>query len=150
MGSTSTFGAALGVLGSKLSILTGSPAAYVEIANASDITLPTKAEVVDVTNFGDLWRRRFATLLDMGDITFKVFFRPDEPTHNNDTSSTVSGLRYLMINQILSTFKLTYPNTAADTDVFPAFVTNVSVTGKVGGVWEGSITLSNNGAPTLA
>lgn len=150
MSSTSTLGAALGVLGTQLSILTGSPAAYVQIANATDISLPTKANTVEVTNFGDLWVRRFATLLDMGNITFKVYFIPNEPTHDNVTSSTASGLRYLMINQVLTTFKLTYPNAAASVDTFPAYVTDVTVTGKVGGVWEGAVTLSNNGAPTLA
>ena len=43
-----------------------------------------------------------------------------------------------------------YPDTGASSDSFPAYVTGVSVTGKVGNVFEGSIELSNSGAPTLA
>jgi hypothetical protein len=131
-------------------VQTGSPAGYVTILNASDVTLPAKANIVETTNFGDAWVRRFPTLLDMGNITFKVFFIPTEPTHDNATSSTASGLRYLMLNKVLSNFKLLYPDTGASSDTFPAYVTEVSITGKVNGVFEGSITLSNSGPPTLA
>lgn len=149
MPSTSVFGAQLGTEGLLIQVLTGSPAVPVTIANASDVTLPTVANTVETTNFGDAWIRRFPTLLDMGKITFKVYFIPTEPTHDNQTSNAASGLRYLMINKILSTFKLVYPDTGASTDSFPAYVTSVSITGKVGGVFEGTIELSNNGAPTL-
>lgn len=147
---TSPVGAALGVLGTLLQVQTGSPAAFYTIANCSDLTLPTKANTVEVTNFGDTWIRRFPTLLDMGDITFNVFFIPTDITHANTTSNTASGLRYLMLHQTLSTFKLVYPDTGASSDSFPAYVTDVSISGKVGDVYKGSIKLSNNGAPTLA
>jgi|SRR5215472_1670857 len=150
MPQTSVFGAQLGTEGLLIQVQTGSPATFVTIANASDVTLPTIANTVETTNFGDAWIRRFPTLLDMGKITFKVYFIPTEPTHDNQTSSSASGLRYLMLNKVLSTFKLTYPDTGASTDTFPAYVTSVSLTGKVGGVFEGTIELSNNGAPTLA
>ncbi len=73
-----------------------------------------------------------------------------EPTHNNTIASTTTGLRYLMLNKILTTFKLVYPDGSSTSDTFPAYVTDVSVSGKVGGVFEGAIELSNNGAPTLA
>jgi hypothetical protein len=148
MPTTSSFGAQLGTEGTLLQALIGSPAAYMTIANATDWTMPMKSNTVETTNFGDNWVRRFPTLLDMGAITFKVYFIPLEPTHNNTAASTTTGLRYLLINRILTTFKLVYPDGSNTSDAFPAYVTDVSISGKVGAVFEGSITLSNNGAPT--
>ncbi len=150
MPSTSTFGAQLGTEGVLIQANTGSPAAFATICNAYDWTMPTKANTVETTNFGDAWIRRFPTLLDMGNITFKVYFIPLEPTHNNTAASTTTGLRYLMINKVLTTFKIVYPDGSASSDSFPAYVTDVSIDGKVGDVFHGSIQLSNNGAPTLA
>jgi hypothetical protein len=150
MPTVSTFGAQLGTEGVLIQANIGSPAAFMTIANAFDWTMPTKANTVETTNFGDSWVRRFPTLLDMGNIQFKVYFLPLEPTHNNTAASTTTGLRYLMLNRILTNFKIVYPDGSASSDTFPAYVTDVSITGKVGGVFEGAITLSNNGAPTLA
>lgn len=147
---TSAFGAQLGTEGLLIQVQTGSPATYVTICNASDVTLPATANTVETTNFGDAWVRRFPTLLDMGKITFKVFFIPTEPTHDNVSNNTASGLRYLMLNKVLSSFKLVYPDSGTSSDTFPAYVTSVSITGKVNGVFEGAIELSNSGQPTLA
>ncbi len=149
MPTVSTFGAQLGTQGVLIQANIGSPAAFATIANAYDWTMPTKSNTMETTNFGDAWVRRFPTLLDMGNISFKVYFVPLEPTHNNTAASTTTGLRYLMINKILTTFKIVYPDGSSDSDTFPAYVTDVSITGKVGSVFEGTIQLSNNGAPTL-
>ncbi len=150
MPTTSTFGAQLGTEGLLIQANIGSPAAFMTIANAYDLTLPTKANTVETTNFGDAWIRRFPTLLDMGNITFKVYFIFLEATHNNTAASTTTGLRYLMLNKILTNFKIVYPDGSASSDIFPAYVTDVSIDAKVGDVIHGSIQLSNNGAPTLA
>ncbi len=150
MPTTSTFGAQLGTEGLLIQANIGSPAAFTTVCNAYDLTLPTKANTVETTNFGDAWIRRFPTLLDMGNITFKVYFIPLEPTHNNTAASSTTGLRYLMINKILTNFKIVYPDGSLSSDIFPAYVTDVSIDAKVGDVVHGSIQLSNNGAPTLA
>ena len=68
-----------------------------------------------------------------------------EPTHAN----VANGLRYIMINRELRDFKILYPDAATSSDVIPAYVTSFQVTGKVGNVYEGEITLTNDGAPTL-
>jgi hypothetical protein len=148
MPSTSTFGAQLGTQGVLIQANIGSPAGFATIANATDWAMPMKSNTVETTNFGDAWIRRFPTLLDMGNITFKVYFIPLEPTHNNTIASTTTGLRYLLINKILTTFKIVYPDGSNTSDVFPAYVTDMAIDGKVGDVFHGSITLSNNGAPT--
>ncbi len=148
MPATSSFGAQLGTQGVLIQMAIGSPAAFATIANAYDWTMPMKSNTMETTNFGDSWVRRFPTLLDMGNISFKVYFVPLEPTHNNTIASTTTGLRYLMLNKILVSTKIVYPDGSNTSDVFPAYVTDFSITGKVGSVFEGTIQLSNNGAPT--
>jgi hypothetical protein len=143
MPTTSTLGPALGVLG--LEILFGSPATAI-VCNVEDIDLPTSAKTVEVTNVGDTWTRRFPTLLDMGKITFKIYWIPTEATHKN----AAGGLRYALITQALTTFKILYPDTPGSFDTFPGYITNFHVTGKVGDVFHAAIEVSNSGAPTLA
>lgn len=148
---TSGVGAGLSFTGFQLQAGNGSsPETFTTICNVNDFTMPLKADVVDVTNAGDLWRRRISTLLDMGTIKFKVFYQPQEATHENAVSGVVRGLRWLLINQTLVNWKAIYPNAApASVDYFAAYVTGFNETGKVGDVFTAEIELSNNGAPTL-
>ena len=137
---TSSYGASLPVEGFSLGVLVSSTTET--IANGSDFSMPIKADTVDNTNFGMLWHSRIPTLLDMGKIALKIFWQPKDATH-----SAATGLRFLLINKILTTFTATYPDGSVDT--FPAYVTGFGVTGKVGGQFEGALELSNSGAPTL-
>jgi hypothetical protein len=143
MSATSPFGPDLAVLGLNVSGGTGSPEASNQIANITDISLPVMCDTIDVTNVGDTWKRHVPTLLDMGKITLKAWYIPKDLTHN-----AAAGLRYLMINRLISTFTIAYPD-GVSVDSFPAYVTQCAVTGKVGGAFEVSIELSNSGAPTL-
>lgn len=150
MPSTSAVAAAVAVEGFILSMGNGaSPEVFTQICNISDFTLPVKSDTVEVTNVGDKWKRRIATLMDMGTMTFKVFWVMTEPTHMNLISGAVHGIRYNMINQIQANFKAVYNDGFTSTDIFPAFVTQFAINGKVGGVFEATMDLSNNGAPTL-
>ncbi len=152
MPSTSPIAPAIAVEGLLLQMGNGSsPEAMQTIANATDLSLPIMLATVDVTNVGDNWRRHFPTLHDMGKITFKIFWVMEEVTHRNSVNGGVvgAGLRYLMINSLLRDYAFVYPDGNESTDAFPAYVTSFAITGKVGGVFEASIELSNSGAPTL-
>lgn len=152
MASTSAIAPAIGSLGTLLQVgNASSPETMQTIANASDLTLPVMSEVVDVTNLGDLWRRRIPSLLDMGTIAFKIFWVMLEPTHRNSINGGVvgAGLRYLLINRLLRDFQFTYPDGNLSTDAFPAYTTSFAITGAVGGVFTADINLSNSGAPSL-
>jgi hypothetical protein len=148
---TSGVGAGLSFTGFQLQAGNGSsPETFTTICNVADFTMPLKADTVDVTNAGDLWRRRISTLLDMGTIKFKIFFQPQEATHENSISGLVRGLRYLLVNQTLVNWKAIYPTaTPNSVDYFAAYVTGFNETGKVGDVFTAEIELSNNGAPVL-
>lgn len=144
--STSSLGPALQVAGLTIGVSsTDSPVSFTTIVNVAEMSLPTSAEKVDVTNVGDSWRRRIPALLDMGAITFKVYWIPTDTTLDN----TSNGLRYLLINKTHRYFQFSYPDGLSSKDVVPAYVTGFSITGKVGGVFEAMLELSNSGAPTL-
>ena len=152
MAATSPIASALAVTGLLLQVgNNSSPESMQTIANATDFSLPVMSEVADVTNVSDQWRRRFPTLNDMGKISFKIYWIPEEVTHRNSVNGgTVgAGLRYLLVNRLKRDFQCVYPDGNSSTDAFPAYVTSFAITGKVGGVFEGSIELSNDGAPSL-
>ncbi len=152
MASTSPIASAIAVEGLLLNIgNSGSPETMQTIANVTDVSLPVMSETADVTNVGDSWRRRFPTLHDMGKISFKVFWIMEEVTHRNSVNGGLvgAGLRYLLVNNLKRDYQLVYPDGNNSTDAFPAYVTSFAITGKVGGVFEASVELSNDGAPSL-
>lgn len=149
---TSLIAPAVGTRGTLIQVgNNSSPETMQTIANATDLTVPITAEVVDVTALCDLWRRRIPTLLDMGTIAFTIFWVMEEPTHRNSVNGgTVgAGIRYLLVNQLLRDYQIVYPDGNSSTDAFPAYVTSFSITGAVAGVYTASINLSNSGAPSL-
>ncbi len=152
MAATSPIASALAVAGVLLQVgNNSSPETMQTIANVTDLSLPVMSEVADVTNVSDSWRRRFPTLHDMGKISFKVFWVMEEVTHRNSVNGgTVgAGLRYLLVQSLKRDFQFVYSDGNSSTDAFPAYVTSFAITGKVGGVWEASVELSNDGAPSL-
>lgn len=152
MASVSPLGPSVAVEGLLLQIDNGtSPDAMQTIANVTDVSLPVVADVVDVTNVGDSWHRRFPTLHDMGKIAFKIYWVMEEVTHRNSANggSVGAGLRYCLINNLLRNFQLVYNDGNESTDAFPAYVTSFAITGGVGKVFIASVELSNSGAPSL-
>jgi hypothetical protein len=155
MAATSPIAPAIAVEGLLIQVgNAASPETMQTIANATDLSLPIMTAVVDVTNVSDSWRRRIPTLHDMGKIAFKIFWVMEEVTHRNSINGGAvgAGLRYLMVNSLGRDFQFVYPDNPppnSSTDAFFAYVTGFAITGKVGGVFEASIELSNSGAPSL-
>jgi hypothetical protein len=152
MACTSLIAPAIGVRGTLLQVgNNSSPDTMQTIANATNLALPIINEVVDVTALCDLWRRRIPSLLDMGTISFTIFWVMEEPTHRNSVNGGAvgAGLRYLLINQLLRNYQFVYPDGNNSTDAFPAYVTSFQITGAVGQVYTATINLSNSGAPSL-
>lgn len=148
--STSGIAAAIAVEGLVLQLGSGSPVSYYSICNIQDWNEPNKADVVEVTNVGDKYKRRISTLLDIGVCKAKLFWVMTEPTHQDAIAGAVSGLRYLWTNQVLAPFQVVYPNSVQSVDRFMAYITSFSITGKVGGVFEVEVEFTpNDGAPLL-
>lgn len=152
MAVVSPLGAALPVAGLLLQVgNAASPENMQTIANATDMALPLMADTVDITNVGDTWKRKIPTLLDMGKITFKIFWIPEETTHRNSVNggSVGAGMRYLFVQKLIRDWNFVYPDGNSSTDAFPAYVTEFAITGKTGNVFEATITLTNSGPPQL-
>ena len=128
---------------------TTSPVTYTPVCNISDLTVPITATEVLVTNVSDTWVRRVPTLLDMGKVTFSIFWVMKEPSHSN-SAGPPTGLRYLLMNRILSSWQVSYPDgSTPSVDQFQGYVTSFQITGKVGGVFEATCGIGTTGTPTL-
>ena len=92
-----------------------------------------------------VFRRRIATLSDMGKITFKIFWEMTDPGHRNSGN----GLRFVLVNKLVRDFQLIYNDGFSSTDEWPGYITGFMVTGAIGKVWEAEIEISNSGPPTL-
>lgn len=152
MSCTSLIGPGQTVTGLLLQVgNSSSPETFQTIANATDVTLPVQTDIQDVTAFCDQWHRKIPTLNDMGKIAFKIYWMMEEATHRNSVNGGLvgAGLRYLLINRLLRDYQFVYPDGNSSTDAFPAYVTMFSISGKVGGVFEASIELTNSGQPSL-
>ncbi len=140
----------ISVIGFQLQVGNGgSPEVFTAIANIGDYEEPITCETADVTNVAMSWRARIATIKDMGKIKFKIFWVPEDPTHENAISGNIRGLAYLLYYNIQANYRAVYPDTNSSTDAYPAYVTGFSRALKVGGVLEATIELSNNGQPNL-
>lgn len=143
--STSAIAAAIAVEGLQLLMGNGaSPQVFTAVANVSDFTEPITAQTQDVTNVSMKWKSYIATLLDMGKVKFKVFWVMTEPTHQNAVDGAVRGLRYVMTERILADWQIAYPDGEDSADTFSAYVTGFNIQGKVGGVFEADVELSQS------
>lgn len=148
--STSAIAAAIAVEGFVLQIGSGSPVSFSSVCNIQDWDEPNKADVVEVTNVGDKYKRRISTLLDIGVCKAKIFWVMTEPSHQNAIAAAIAGLRSIWTNQNLVPFQVVYPNSVQSVDRFMCYVTSFSITGKVGHVFEAQIEFTpNDGAPLL-
>ncbi len=150
---TSPLGHGFDFTGFTLAVGTGgSPEPYTPIANIQDFNLPATSVVVDDTNSADQFVSRQPTILDLGKITFKIFWFPKETSHYNGSngapgSGVASGLRYLWRNKVLVDFQAQYPDGSVDN--FQAYVTDFAITGKVKDKFMANVTLSNSGPASL-
>ena len=148
--STSAIAAQLGVQGMLLTVGTSaSPGTQSFIANMDGYNQAMKSTVVMTTNVGDQFVRRYPTIVDPGEVTFSIYYIPDETSHRNspDATGVTAGLRYLMIQRLLRPWEATYPpdpNGGAPTDTYQAYVTSFGVKGKESGVFMADIALGIN------
>ena len=129
----------------------GSPEVFTPVTNIEDFNLPVTTLVVETTNSADQWVSRQPTIGDMGKITMKGFWEmTDTSQYNGANIGTVAhGIRYLLINRLLTNFQAQYPNSAASVDEWPGYVTMFAITGKVKDVFHFSLEIVNSGAPVL-
>ena len=130
-----------------------SPQIYNTIANVSDITGPSLAStVVDVTSHSSAapYRQKIPTLLDPGTLSVKIFWVPNSngsfgvantPFGHNFTN----GLGSVWSARTLNPYRIVY--TDGTTNYFNAYVTKISQTAMVAGVYEATVEFDITGTP---
>ena len=136
----------------------GSPILFNTIANVGDMSpaFGLKADIVDVTSHSTTvpWRQKITTLLDNGDLSIKLFFIPssagtdgqvNQPYGHNGTN----GLLSVFTGRQLREYQLVFPDAAATTYYFQAYISKFNIVSKVAGVLEADVTFTLTGQPVL-
>lgn len=144
--------AALAAINTVLAIGSqGSPQTFADIANIGDLEGPSfEAEVVDVTSHStnNPWRQKIVTLLNGGQITLPLFFIPASTGEGGH--GAVSGLMNVFTQRQLRWYRLRFPDSAATTWYFQAYVSTFNMSAPVAGVEQAAVTFELTGAPILA
>lgn len=126
----------------------GSPETFTTVALVSDISGPKmSAETPDTTNHdnADGYREFISTLKTGGEVTFKVYFDPNNTTH----SEGASGLIGMFNNGTLGSWRLLFPVSPARSFRFTGLVTSFEPMAAVAGALEASCTIKVSGKPVL-
>jgi len=121
-----------------------SPEGFTLVANVGDITGPGfSAAIVDVTSHSNPtpWREKITTLLDAGQVSFKLYFIPGDTGHQK--------LMKTFINRTFNDYKIVYPDPAHSTMLFSAYTGKFAITTTVAGVMEAAVTFEVVGQPTF-
>lgn len=138
---------AINAHGTLMQLGAGSPVVYTTIAEVGAITGPALARtVIDVTNMDSQgWTESIAGLAAGGTVSFEVNYIPTDPTQDGST-----GVLSVFETGDLTPFKIVFPNAAATSWTFNAFVKTYSVDAPVDGKLAVKIDLEISGQPTLA
>jgi hypothetical protein len=126
----------------------GATEAFTTIGSVMDISGPSLGvDTAEVTNHSSTaaYEEFVATVVRTGDVTFTVNFDPALATH-----AYGSGLLEDMENKTKRNYQLVFPDTAATTWAFAAFVTGFSPSAPVAGALTADVSLKITGQPTLA
>lgn len=135
----------------------GSPITFNTIANVGDINGFTwSGAVVDVTSHSNSnpWRQKVVTLLDNGDLTCKLFFIPSSPGSDGTPNTPFghngsTGLLSVFTGRQLREYLIQFPDAAATTYYFQAYLTKMPMVAAVAGVLEATVTFTATGEPIL-
>jgi hypothetical protein len=116
-----------------------------EVKSINGLSMSAKIDDVTTHSTGTPWREKLATLLDAGTLAFQLNFIPTDATQ-----SFSSGLLRDFANRTKRNFKVVFPNGAATTWAFAAYVADFKCDMPVDGVLVANLTLNVSGQPTLA
>lgn len=123
----------------------GSPESFTTIGNVSSIDGPgITVDVVDVTTHSNAnaWRKKLATLIDAGQLSFDLFWDPDDVTHNASVGTLGD-----IVNRIRQTFRVEFPVGPTNRPYFEfsGYYTSHSFSFPVDGVITAKVTVTIDG-----
>jgi len=125
-----------------------SPEGFTTIAEVGSISGPTmQADLIEVTNHSSVGRFReyIQGLKDGGELTFDLYYQPNEATHRKST-----GVLGDWDTGVRRNYRLRFPVTPAVDWILPGVVTNFEIGAEVDSALTASVTLKVVSAPTLA
>jgi hypothetical protein len=128
----------------KLGDGAGTAEAFTTIAEVGDIDGPADSvDTIEVTSHSSLQARKefIASLIDSGEVSFPIWFVPDDSTHDATT-----GLQYYKNQRKAANFQMIFPD--ATQVAFSALVTKFGMKAPVSGVLSADVTLKITGAMT--
>lgn len=135
------------VVAQSLAFLTsGSDGAevFTTVAEVTNVSAPgLSLDTVDATHMTSTgaWREYIATLKDGGEVSIDMNFAPEDTTHTN----LIADLN----NRTLRNFQIVWPNTAATTWRFSAFVTSFEPSAPVDDKVSASVGFKLSGVPVF-
>lgn len=122
-----------------------SPETFNTVANVGTITGPgLSLNVVDITSHstGVPWREKIGTLLDQGDLTFDVYFIPNDAGHQ--------ALLAAFVSRATRDWQLSFPTTPARTVWgLHGFISKFSTSEPVDNVVKAALTITGTGEPAI-
>lgn len=121
------------------------PEVFAKIAKVTNISGPELSlDVEDVTDHdsADGWEEVLPTILRSGEVSLELSFLPADTGH--------TGLISDMVAREKRNFELVFPDTAATTWSFSAYVVGFSSSAPHDNKLEGTVTIKLTGKPTLA
>lgn len=121
-----------------------SPDSFVAIPDVVGIDGPSgSATIIDATDLDSTAREKVMGLMDEGQVTLNINYRPDQTAHEL--------LRAQRAAKALCLFKITFTDSApATTYTFSAYVTGFNVSGSVDNLVKASVTIEITGPITKA
>lgn len=121
---------------------------FTTISEVTNIGGPGLAlDPIEVTNMDSTagWREFIGGLLDGGEVSISINYKPDNATHN-----AANGLINDMENRTKRNFQLIFSDSGNTTFSFTALVTGFESTAPVDGHLTADVTFKITGQPTLA
>lgn len=131
--------------GMKIAISSSiSPDTFQDIPDVVGIDGPSgSATVIDATDLDSTAREKVMGLMDEGQVTLNINYRPDHAAHEL--------LRAQRAAKALCLFRITFTDTApATTYIFSGYVTGFNTSGSVDNLVKASVTIEITGAITKA
>lgn len=117
--------------------------AQVQDIDGPDLSLDTE----DVTSHDSTggWEEVVATILRSGELSYDIVYDPANATHKN----AAAGLIGDMVARTATTYSMVFPDVAATTWSFSAFVTGFKPSAPVSGKLAAAVKMKITGQPTL-
>lgn len=119
--------------------------AFAQITSMGLLSMTRETQDVTSLDSPEGFREFCGTLADAGELTFDVFFLPNEVTHNNLTEGVIAQFR----DADNRSYRVNFNNANNNRWDMEGVMTGLSITGQINEVLTGSVTIKISGLPVF-